>query len=312
LREAERLGYRPDPFVAQLMNHIRSRRIRHTQANLGLLMLNDDEYVSRLTSGVQRRAEELGYAVDKIAIEPFAGNSAGLTRMLRARGIEGLLLPPCRPPRSLASLLDWTQFSAVAMTYSISEPRLDRVVPHHFHNAMLLLRRLREQGYRRPMFALHCDLDSRANHAYSAAIAWTAVESGRPAIPPLLSPELKLRGIGAWVARHRPDAIVVGSMAQIERDLRPELGAPAMKRLGLAVLDCQARFGIAGVDQQTHLVGSAAVDMLVAQLQRRAHGAPLNPVVSMVEGAWVGDPVFHTRSIKAGKPAKAAAPTVAA
>jgi len=289
LREADRLGYRPDPLVAQLMNHVRTRRVRHIQANLGLLLFHDDDYLSQLTAGVVSRAETLGYAVDKMAVQQFVGNPVGLTRVLRARGIEGLLLSPCRTPQSLLGLLDWTQFSAVAMSYSISEPALDRVVPHHFHNGILALRRMRERGYRWPAFVLNCDHDVRANHAYSAAAAWSAIQAGETAIPGLMSPDVRLRGVREWAERNRPDAIIVGSMKQIECDLRPALDPEMLKRIGLAILEARPGLTIHGIDQQTPLVGAAAVDMLVAQIHRRARGVPSHAVVAMVEGNWTGD-----------------------
>lgn len=289
LREARRLGYRPDPLLTHLMSHVRSRRIRHTQANLGLLALNDDDYTRQLIAGVRQRAAQLGFVVDKITVEPFADNPAGLTRMLQARGITGLLLPPGRVPVALAGLLDWTQFATVAMSYSIIEPRFHRVVPHHFHNATLVLRVLREHGYGRPAFAFDGGVTVRANHAYTGALAADAAVAGTAPLPPFVGSE-GLRGLAAWVQTHRPDALIVTGTRMIEAALIPELGAAALRRLGLAVMHRDPQRPVAGIDQKTDVLGATAVDMLVAQLHRQERGPPANPVVSMIEGAWVAGP----------------------
>ncbi len=285
-REARRLGYQPDPLLTHLMSHVRSRRIRHTQANLGLLAINDDGYTQQLIAGVEHRAAQLGYVIDKIAIELFADNPAGLTRMLQARGITGLLLPPGRVPLSLAGWLDWTQFATVAMSYSITEPRFHRVVPHHFHNATLVLRRLREHGYRRPAFAVDGGVRVRTNHAYSGALAADAATAGTTPLPPFFGNEA-LHGLAGWMREHRPDALIVTGTRMIKGALIPELGAAALARLGLAVMHRDPRQPIAGIDQKIDVLGATAVDLLVAQLHRQERGVPANPVVSMIEGAWV-------------------------
>lgn len=293
LRAATRLGYRPDPLLTHLMSHVRTRRIRHTQANLGMLMLNDDDYTRRLVAGVAERATLLGYAVDRVAADALPDNPAGLTRMLQARGITGLLLPPLRVPQSLAGLLDWTQFSAVAMTYSVTEPRLHRVVPHHFHNAMLVLRHLRERGCRRPAFAVNRSVDLRANHAFTGALSWDAVKTGSPFLPPFVSPaeqEHGLAGVGDWVRRHKPDALILTGSRHVTTELKPEIAPATLARLRLAVMDYDPRHPIPGIDQQTPLIGATAVDQLVAQLHRQERGAPASPIVSMIEGRWVEPP----------------------
>jgi DNA-binding LacI/PurR family transcriptional regulator len=294
LREARRLGYRPDPLLTHLMSHVRSRRIRHTQANLGLLAINDDDYTRQLIAGVGHRAAQLGFVVDKIDVEPFADNPAGLTRMLQARGITGLLLPPGRVPQSLAGLLDWNQFATVAMTYSITEPRFHRVVPHHFHNATLVLRVLREHGYARPAFAFEGGVTVRANHAYTGALAADAAVAGATSLPPFVGSE-GLRGLAAWVRTHRPDALIVTGTRVIETALIPELGEAALRRLGLAVMHRDPHRPVAGIDQKIELLGATAVDTLVAQLHRHERGAPADPVVSMIEGAWVAGATVRLR-----------------
>ena len=45
--------------------------------------------------------------------------------------------------------------------------------------------------------------------------------------------------------------------------------------------------GLSGIDQNCHLVGATAMDMLVSAIHRKQQGIPLHPVRTEVEGTWV-------------------------
>jgi DNA-binding LacI/PurR family transcriptional regulator len=289
LHQAEHMGYRPDPLLTHLMSHVRNRRIRHTQATLGVLTFKEDNYTTRLVAGVEARARHLGYAIDKVAAEPFARNPARLTQLLQARGIAGLLLPPTRAPESVVDLLDWSQFASVAMTYSVREPQFHRVVPHHFHNAMLVVRELAARGYRRPAFVIHRSADLRANHALTGALA--CVRENNDAPPPRFAADHDLTGLVPWCRRQRPDALVFSGVTLRDGELIERLTGAGLKDVGLAVMDYDypCYKGVAGINQKAGLIGATAVDLLVAQLHRHERGVPRDPVVSMVEGSWVSD-----------------------
>jgi LacI family transcriptional regulator len=44
---------------------------------------------------------------------------------------------------------------------------------------------------------------------------------------------------------------------------------------------------LAGIDQNANLVGEAAVDLLIGQLQRNERGLPDYPKTTLVGGTWV-------------------------
>jgi len=287
LEVAERLGYRPDPVLTHFMDYVRTRRVRRNQANLGVLMLGgESNYAQRLIAGVQQRAEEIGYSIDRIDVAAHGSNAAALTRILEARGIAGLLLPPCKVPQSFDTLLDWDRFSVVAMSHSIQSPRFHRVVPHHFHNAMLALRQLRERGFKRPVFALALNLELRTNHAYTGAMAWSALDAREPMLPPFPASD-GLDRMRAWIQRHRPDAIIMSGVSSAEQVDQLNLGARTLKKLGVIVMDHRPGYRRAGINQKTLLLGATAVDLLVARLHLSERGVPRDAVVCMVEGSWV-------------------------
>ena len=284
---ARRMGYRPDPLLTHLMQHLRSHRKLKTIANLAVLTTLEAGFVRRLLDGAAIRAERLGYHLDRISLKPFLDNPRSLTRTLRARGVSGVLIAPVADPASYSSLLDWTQFASVAMTYSVVEPHMHRVVTHHFDNAIKAFSLQRQQGFRRIGLAMTSDMDFRANHSYSAAYYHVTGAAGAGTLPFLFLDEPNPRSIRRWFDRHRPDVIVAANAHQVTEFIAPALSAPARARTAFVCLDHDATHRVSGIDQLFETIGSHAVDTLVAQLHRNERGLPAKPTVTMVEGQWM-------------------------
>jgi len=290
---ARRLGYRPDPLLTHLMQHLRSHRKLKTTANLAVLTTLDAGFVRRLLDGAAARAERLGYHLDQIALKPFLDNPRSLTRTLQARGVSGVLIAPVANPASYSHLLDWTQFASVAMTYSVVEPHMHRVVTHHFDNAIKALSLLQQQGFRRIGLAMTSDMDFRANHSYSAAYYHMTGTAGASPLPFLILDSPTPRNVRQWFGRHRPDVVVAANAHQVNEFIAPALSAPARARTAFVCLDHDAIHRVSGIDQLFETIGSHAVDALVAQLHRNERGLPTKPTVTMVEGQWVDTCGFH-------------------
>jgi LacI family transcriptional regulator len=285
---AEKLGYRPDPLLTHLMQHLRSHRRIKPTANLAVLTSLDAPFVRRLIAGADSRAEQLGYTLDRVDLRPLLNNVRSLTRTLEARGVAGVLLAPAADPVSYShrDLLDWSRFAAVAMTYSLVEPHVHRVVTHHFDNAMKALGLLQQQGFRRIGLAMTSDMEFRANHSYSAAYYRLAGMAGEAPLPVLLLDTPDARKIRRWCDRHRPDVVIAANAHQVTRLVAPALPARERARIAFVCLDHEAAHRVSGIDQLFETVGSHAVDALVAQLHRNERGLPAKPTVTMVEGQW--------------------------
>lgn len=285
-RLARQQGYRPDPLLSHLMQHLRSGRTARFTGNLAFIGTLDAEFTRRLQAGAKQRAERLGYAVDAIDIKPFADRPAALTRTLRARGIAGVLLAPSGRPSDYTTLLDWSQFAVVAMTYSVYAPRVHRVVTHHFDNAVRVLELLRQRGFKRIGLAMTADMEFRTNHSYSGAYTRIAETDGLKTLPILYLDRTEPASIRRWFERHRPAAIVVANSGQVRHQLLPALGRTRLQRVALASLDNDRAADVAGIDQLFEIIGSHAVDALVAQIHRNDRGLPAHPTIAMVEGQW--------------------------
>src|SRR5690606_2453698 len=93
-------------------------------------------------------------------------------RMLRSRGVEGILLLPQITPVDLTGLLDWSGFSVVSASASATGPAVHGVIPHHFANTLLLCRTLHGRGFRRIGLVVDAAHDLRSVHGFTAAVTW--------------------------------------------------------------------------------------------------------------------------------------------
>lgn len=294
---AERIGYRPDPLLTHLMQHLRSHRRIKPAANLALLTSLDAPFVERLIAGASSRAEKLGYTLDRVNVRPWLEKPGALTRTLRARGVAGVLLAPASAPVGYSGLLDWREFAAVAMTYSLVEPHVHRVVAHHFDNALKALALLRAEGFRRIGFAMTSDMELRAHHSYSGAYYRMVGMTGERAIPFLGLDAPTPRLVQRWVSQHRPDVIVAANAHQVTRLIAPHLTERRRNETAFVCLDHEAAFRVSGIDQRFETIGSHAIDALIAQLHRNERGLPDKPTVTMVEGQWLDTCGFHPFAI---------------
>lgn len=292
-RLAAARGYRPDPEVARLMRHLRTRAPARALTNLcGLASRwrlptpHAGLFLERMLGSLRQRAEELGYAFDLLHAEDYPGPRA-LQRVLLSRGCAGLLLLPLREPRDLGGLLDWNRFSVVSVTATVTAPAVHQVTPNHFDNMMLACARLRAAGHRRVGLALTADWERRVRHRWSGGLAWHNAHGGGEPVPPLISGGrlLGAEELLAWLRAERPDALITEAQdgAAVDAALRQLRPAARPLRVTLNWPDPAAA---AGVDQRVERIGSAAVEILAGLVTRGERGVPAEPHTTLISGVW--------------------------
>lgn len=289
-RVAASLGYRPDPEVAKLMHHLRTRRTPGFQSTICALTTiapgKETLYVKSLLDAARSRAESLGYQFDLVQLENRDVPRPDLQRMLRSRGVEGLLLAPMSTPRSFARLLDWKQFSVVASTYGVLAPEFHRVVPHQFASMLLICEQLAGRGYRRIGLVMPVEHDLRVRHCFSAAAVWQGALGGTEFVRPLIHPGVLPERVREWFERERPDVIVAAGAADCYA-IAKQIGVTIPGPVAFALTDCAEAPLFSGIDERPSEIGLAAIELLNAKIQTGEKGIPVVPVVTMIEGAWV-------------------------
>jgi LacI family transcriptional regulator len=287
---AERLGYVPDPEIVKLMTRIRLGRELPAEATVAVLDLferrtrfNEDPYTNALIAGAEQRLQKLGYQLARFRMFEDRLTPRRITSIFRARGIQGVLLPPF--PAELARCeLEWAEVCAVCTEEKFHSPALHKVIPHHYNNMILLLTRLWELGYRRPGLVTCRNSLDRDNYAWFGALYSFFLDKKKTGwVPPLPLGDDPLN-LAAWYNEHRPDAIIVSEDFVIDPFLKLT-GLKVPRDVGVVCLAADFTH-LSGVHQRPGVIGAAAADMLTAHLVRNERGVPAAAKTMMIEGEW--------------------------
>lgn len=293
---AERLGYRPNPYVSALMRIRRQGRPRPDHPVLALINGLDTEAgwretssltVRQMRAGAVARAEQLGYRTEEFWLHREGMSAARFSGMLHHRGIQGLLLGPLlvgAPPPALA----WEQFSAVRLGVPLPSLTITSVCNDHFFSSLQVARECYRRGYHRPGLIL---LRSHRQHFHAR---WDGgLLAGRHLIPRfrlaqtlLLEDWDHLEPVAAWLRKEQPDVIVSPTSDVLLAHLA-RLGRRVPRDLGFASLALPERNHFcSGIWQNGRLLGATAIDNIIGLLERNERGLPEQTRVIMVEGVW--------------------------
>ncbi len=300
VRTATALGYRPNPLVTALMSTLRRNRSsrRCTLAFLNFFPGRDDwlhhPTFVQFYRGAERRARELGYRVELHWQGEVAGNLKRLGNILYARGIPGVVIAPL-PSEAIDLDIGWSRFATVAIGHTFRGFAVHRASNHQLHTIRLAVDKLVAHGLRRIGLLVSRDDDLRVEHAWLAGFIAAQRHHELPPIAPLMAPDFNAETVVAWVREQQVDA-VVGTNHHIVRWLRAA-GIRVPEDVGFAHLDWAAeKDAAAGVDQRSGLVGAAAVDLLIEQLNNNETGVPSHPKSVLIDSEWHDGPTLRLRS----------------
>lgn len=303
---ARELGYRPDPNISRLMERVRGKKPSSTGTVLAYITAHSERFAWKREptqrnyhDGAFHRAHELGYQLEEFWLRAPDMTEDRLSRILRNRGIEGAIIAPLQDPGHLFQKFQWQHFSVVELGYSLLSPVLHRCCNQQFQSMTLLLRRLREAGYRRMGLAMAPGQDERVNHHWRAAyltcqsLMGLASDNGQPApgtnaVPMFFgnNDTWTKPTFAAWVTEYKPEVLVtVGT--DVQRWLA-ELGLKTPADIGLANVDINELMpGVTGINQNALQIGAASVDLLLSQMRTGERGRPTIPRTLMVDGDFV-------------------------
>lgn len=320
---AHRLGYRPNPLVTALMTHVRATSATRNEAVATLAFVNaytekDPLKVSPSFAlnykGAVDRAQQLGYRLDVFWAKEPGMTARRLTNILLARGIYGILVGPLPHGKGHLSLL-WPNFSASSIGYSMWRPHLHRAVSHHAHAMSLALRKLGRLGYRRIGLAMSPNFNERVDHHWLANFLFHQFYLPEKArVPPLIDETNNMQNFPKWFKEHRPDAVISPHISGYEWLVKLKVNVP--NEIGFAHLDLEpSGMTLSGINQRPELVGAAALDLLINQLNRNERGIPADPKLVLIESTWVdgsstrkpvvgGEPEHGRSSLRPAKKSK--------
>ncbi len=298
---ARKLGYAPDPQLVKLMHHLRDRSQRKITSTICFITTRPptakEAYCDLLLEGASEAAQLAGFSFKVVHVEPDKMTGSQLQRMLRARGVEGLLLLPMVDLRPLDALLDWREFCVVSATLSVPSPQFDQVVADHFFNMFGLCERLQAAGYRRPGLVIYAEHDKRCGYHPTAALAWHGVYGGIEPTRAHRLERLDHAALRRWLKVERPD-ILLPAHDELAFELRKQSALTGR----LPIVSCSVRpspdnvFPFLGNYDNPREIGAVAVETLARKIAIGQRGVPANPHTTLIRGAWVNGPGIPPRT----------------
>ncbi|HEY0947829.1 MAG TPA: LacI family DNA-binding transcriptional regulator [Opitutaceae bacterium] len=292
----ERLGYRPNPLVSALMAQLRHGHPPAARCNLAWLdFFPDPEDWRRdpvheaFYTGACSRARRVGYAISRIrATERPAPR---LARMLRNRGIHGVLLPAFDESEGFATNipLPLGDFTIVGVGTRFERPSLHYASDDQYEDGRLAVQKLWQLGFRRIGYVGEPRIEKIVNGRFFAGYyATLQSELSCTPIPPLLTS--RDDDVVAWLRSARPDAIVSASRRVLCTLRAGGIRVPedvALAHLNVDDVEGAQPGDVAGIRQDNVGVGANAVELLVSLLYHNEVGVPLHPRGVQLHGTWV-------------------------
>lgn len=306
LAAAESIGYHYDPHAGDLLSRIRSggnparSTLAVVHAHTNPSAWKDHPTIPTYLTGVRRRAEDRGYGLDLFWLHDASIRGEALRRILRSRGIRGVLvigmMRTNQLPAHFLSIVE--HFACVVTGVRTHEPALPFACVDHYHLTMRAMEHALALGYERPGLVLDETIDQLVDGRFTAGYQRT--QQSMPTdrrIQPFYQIEAARHDrsvFAAWLERERPDMIF--TLYHEVRRWLAELSFRVPGQIGLAQLEWRPDHPEwAGMDQHNDLTGEAAVDMLLGMILRGETGAPQFPRAFLLGSSWVDGKTLPSR-----------------
>jgi LacI family transcriptional regulator len=299
LAAAKAAGYERNPLTGAVMSQLRRSRGQQFRGVLGAIDVVDTSviplttrYTRALLAGITRRAQTLGFTVERFEVGGSGVKLSRLDTILHTRGIQGLILLPAAGFPDLSEL-SWHRYTAVYADYFIDRPSLHCVCLDHYRSMVALLQDLHGRGYRRPGLVMDVAIGERLQHRWEGAfLSQQRHLPGVTAIPPLYAAELDRGTFDPWFREHKPD-VVLGHFPEIMAWMRAA-GARLPRTHGFVCLNRLRTDGdCAALDFQTDLLGARATELVVGQLLHNELGVPSEPSLTTIPARLIEGPTLR-------------------
>lgn len=296
---ADKLGYQPNAVVSHLIAQLRAGRTARFQAKLALINAHRDPKAFRThatipayVAGCERRGLQLGYTFDHFWLHDPKLKAASLGRILRTRGIKGIIIVGLMDQNQLPAHLQplWDEFPCVVTGVRTRDPALSFSCVDHHDLVIQAFERALALGYQRPALVVEERLDRLVEGRFSGAMltAQRGLPTSRrvPAFMERQQSRADSKPFQAWFGRHQPDVLL--SLYNIVFPWLKDRGRRVPQDVGVIQLEWRASHPeIAGMNQHNDAVGEAAVDMVVGQIHRNESGIPAFPRATLIGASWV-------------------------
>ncbi|MCC5849924.1 MAG: LacI family DNA-binding transcriptional regulator [Verrucomicrobia bacterium] len=288
LAAARELGYASNPYVQGFVQ-IRQRRGEVSEGPVVAWLGPGFDYLNRFpehTFAHYYEGAEVALAARGFRLESFQEmfkksgyNANAMTRVLRSRGIDGILLGPYDGMQEIHQI-DWSFFTVVQVGRSCFVPGMKRVASDHFHNMLLCVDYLQTRGFRRIGYFEHQTHNLRNEGRWEAAFRYRC-----PKIPPcLVETQLGLSAarLAAYVKKHRLDAVVTAhaSVWDLRNAMRPSPGIAFLQEDSVTAEAPR-------IEVNHRLIGASAAQILMDDLYANRRGLYPQTITHSIQGVFL-------------------------
>lgn len=294
---ADKMGYRPDAMLASLIAYRQDKKTHPISATLGWINrwptagdLRQHREFDAYWRGAQAAAEQQGYRLQEFYL-PANISGSKLERTLRARNVQGVLLPPHPPAVTWSNFgLNWEELAVVRFGYSVADVKFHAVGNDQMRSAETAVEKIHALGYERIGFVTDHRFDEATDSNFRFGYLRSLEKMGLQIKPLLLDERTTTRrsvsALRRWLRETKPDAIFTSepelpsALRLINRTLADKIGLAATAACDGGQID-------AGLDQRPFEIGRVAVQLLIETIRHREFGIPSFHRRVMVEGCWL-------------------------
>jgi LacI family transcriptional regulator len=299
---AREMGYKPDPMLSALAHYRRGRNPSPVGAELAWInhwpqpqKLRAHKEFNLYWQGAYAEAERCGFRLEEFILEKDM-TLARLEKILRARNIRGILLPPRGNTGPDYQQFNWDDFCIVRFGHSVAYPHAHLVTSDQLTDGVIAFENIWKNGYRRIGLATSVKTTTR----FGAGFMFSQMKWSPQTRLPILnltqeSNESDRQQLKAWLKAHQPDAILT-DICEL-RDHLIKINWRVPQDVGLAALSVLDGNADAGINQNSEEIGRAAIQLLISLINHNQCGIPAICRELLVEGQWVNGrtlpPVSH-------------------
>jgi DNA-binding LacI/PurR family transcriptional regulator len=307
---ADRLGYRPNAKLKEVMSQLRLASVRPSEACFGVISFYDAPrpwegslHLTRLFESMRRHADRLGYRLEPLWLRAPGMTARRFRSILDARGIDGLI---CFGSPNVDEVFpgELDHYAIVTVGLSIATS-LHRVTSHFFNDVTHALNRVHAMGYRRPGLVIGRYEDHRSAHASTSAyLGWCEYMHGVPGVAPVLRLDrVEEVPLMSWLRTNQPDVVLFVHLYDAIEELKDVLRRHDVNIPGdlgvVALSQIVDGTGLSGLEQNQEMMGAWSVELLVSRINNQDFGISENPRIEMVEGRWVDGKSLTSRVAEA-------------
>lgn len=296
LEKATEMGWKPNPLASAYMAHRRSTQQAAYRATLAYIDIESKLKVDAPHDsfhlhyeGAKECAAKYGYTLETFSLSDHPQDGRQLSRMLKARGIPGVVLASGKLPNPDAlSAFEWNDFSCSISGHTVELP-FHRSAYYWPSGINIAVHKIREYGYKHVALITSEEFDDRTHYGITSTFFhYEKYHRRGERFQSLMVPKTTQNisdCIGKWLQKKRPEVVI--SLGYTWKAIQ-QMQWKIPEDIAFVSPHWASNWPqVAGINQNANRIGCNAVELVVSQINANERGPATSPSMLMNEGFWV-------------------------